>query len=135
MPPKLNLQEKYIIQGMLNDEFPIEKIAKELNRHTKTIKHYVDNELKTLRDTIHKVKLEQIEALEQEINDTTVEKPKKRDPKNKGFINKTGGGQKGIAVSTEAASSQSDVLRAMYPTEFSRHVRGNVYKIDEQEIQ
>lgn len=131
MKNTLTQQDKYIIQGMLHDNYEVKDIASALNRKSKTVQNYIETELDQLHGTIAKVQLEQFK---QDVEEEKQQLKSKRIPKNKGFINTTGGGQKGVAISTNVASSQSDELKKQYPKELSRRIKGNLYSINEQEI-
>ena len=141
----LSQNEKYIVQGQLADGHDIKDIAKSIGRQAKTVQHFVDNELDKIHTGIAKAqtsqlldKVEDKEAWESDTNTTEQETPKKkpkRKPKNDMFINKTGSGAHGVAISTHAASSVSDALKKTYANKLSRVVSGNIYKIDDQEVQ
>lgn len=157
----LTINEKHIIQSRLHQGEDIKDIAKSINRKSKTVQHYVDNELDQVHETIANAQLQEIlddtnnesdltkelldeensvtyedeHGQEQEI-DMTPQPPKaKRKPKNTGFINQTSSGTKGLAISTSAASAISDAMQKTYPKQISRTARGNLYKINEQEVQ
>ena len=143
MTSKLSQNEKYIIQSRLHNGEDVKTIASSINRKSKTVQEYIDNGLDQIHNSIAKAQtdqlLDQIEDKEaweadQQVEPTTSKKPK-RNPKNKMFINKTGSGAHGVAISTHAASSISDELRKTYPNKLSRSVSGNIYKIDDQEVQ
>lgn len=140
----LSQQDKYVVQGMVSDGYDVKDIASSIGRKTKTVENYIDNELDKIHDTIAKVQTEKVldqpdhiqpdNIQPENTQQTKTQKPKKRNPKNKGFINKTSGGSEGIAISTNAASSQSDELRQLYPKKLSRSARGNLFNINEETV-
>jgi len=145
----LSQQDKYVVQGMVSDGYDIKDIASSIGRKTKTVENYVNNELDKIHDTIAKVQTEKVLDQPDNIQPDKVQpentqqaktqkpkksNPKKRNPKNKGFINKTSGGSEGIAISTNAASAQSDELRQLYPKKLSRSARGNLFNINEETV-
>jgi len=140
----LSQQDKYVVQGMVSDGYDVKDIASSIGRKTKTVENYVNNELDKIHDTIAKVQTEKVldqpdhiqpdNIQPENTQQTKTQKPKKRNPKNKGFINKTSGGSEGIAISTNAASSQSDELRQLYPKKLSRSARGNLFNINEETV-
>ena len=135
----LSQQDKYVVQGMVSDGYDIKDIASSIGRKTKTVENYVNNELDKIHDTIAKVQTEKVLDQPDNTQQAKTQKPKKsnpkkRNPKNKGFINKTSGGSEGIAISTNAASAQSDELRKSYPKKLSRSARGNLFNINEETV-
>ena len=148
MVAKLTQDEKFVIQGRLSNGEDVKDIAKSIQRQAKTVQAYVDGELNEIQNTIVGVQAENLTVeelqvlLDEEKAKVTElqgqipqeEKHGKRDPKNKGFINKTPGGAKGIAVMTNVASEISDELRKKYPKTLARTARGNLYNIDDQKV-
>jgi hypothetical protein len=134
MAAKLSINEKYIIQGRLSDGDSVKDIAKSLGRQAKTVQNYMDNELDSIHNTIAQVETDVlVDKIDKAVEESKQPKPKRK-PKNTGFVNKTPGGADGIAVSTPAASAQSDYLREQYPKTVSRTVKGNIFKIDDQSV-
>jgi predicted transcriptional regulator len=66
---RLSTVEKYVIQGMLNDNKSIKDIAKTLERTEKAVKNYADGELKSITSTIEKIDDKKTQALEQMLAD------------------------------------------------------------------
>jgi len=132
MAIKLTQNEKYIIQGRLHNGDSVKDIANSINRHAQTVQNFIDNQLDNIYETITKVQLEQ--SQQDPPDKKKSKKTPKRKPLNEGFISKTGGGNKGVTISTDAASSQSDHYKSQYPTELARTVRGNLYDINNQEV-
>ncbi len=55
---RLNITEKYAIQGMLHDKKTVKDIAKVLGRTVKTVQKYADDELDKIHDTVTTVTVE-----------------------------------------------------------------------------
>lgn len=136
---ELTQNEKYIVQGRIAQCEDAKTIAKTIGRKAKTVQKYIDGELDNVHSTIARVQQEisQQEASQAlQTDQESQQQPKpKRVAKNQGFVNETAGGDKGVAISTQVASEVSDELIKKYPSSISRTVRGNLYKIDEQEIE
>ncbi len=122
---KLNITEKYAIQGMLHDQKSHEEIASSLGRTVPTITKYVEGELSHIHHTVVESKLAQ-EQKEEEIvmNDDKL--------KVKSRIKNLGDQQKGIM--TEALSAKGDEVKKHITKGYSRSMKGNVYNIDEKTI-
>ena len=77
---RLTLEEKYIIQGMLNDGKNVTNISNKINRSKKMVEKYIDNELNQLHETIVNVEKSNIDnkiTVSKEIYTETLHKLKK----------------------------------------------------------
>lgn len=122
---KLNITEKYAIQGMLHDKKTHEEIASSLGRTVPTITKYVEGELSHIHHTIVEAKLAQEEAEEKvEMNDDKL--------KVKSRIKNLGDQKKGVM--TEALSAKGDEVKKHITKGYSRSMKGNVWNIDDKTI-
>ena len=128
---KLTNTEKYACQGMIHGGKTVEEIADQLNRPIHLIKKYVDVELAKIHDTIAKV--QQVQNAQPEI--AQIENPENRPIKSKDlFIMTTRDKkEKGIAISTEAASQHGDKAHKK-ATVISRHASRNLYRLSDGKI-
>ena len=64
---RLGIQEKYIIQGMLNDSKTVKQIAATLERSVGAVTKYVEGELNDIQKTVASVDIDRVATLEAEI--------------------------------------------------------------------
>ncbi len=119
---RLNITEKYAIQGMLHDRKTTEEIADSLGRTVKTVQKYVDGELSDIQDTVVDAQIAQEENKEKVIKNDD------------GLIVKSRIKNKGEAIMHEGLSAKGDEIRKQITKGYSRSMKGNVYNIDEKTI-
>tara|TARA_R110000851_G_scaffold326510_1_gene495219 strand:- start:129 stop:482 length:354 start_codon:yes stop_codon:yes gene_type:complete len=113
---RLSKQEKYVIEGMLKDDYSVSDIAKELGRTERAIKSYSN----AAQAAIKKKK-----------------KPKKQEPPKPAkakdlMVNITAAKKSsGVSIMTEAASQRGDLSTSSNTV--SRTAKNSIYKINDNE--
>jgi IS30 family transposase len=113
---RLSKQEKYIIEGMLKDNYSTSDIAKELGRTEKTVQAHVGKTQTTIKKKKKAKKQEPpkpAKAKDLMVNITAAKK------------------SKGVSIMTEAASQRGD-LNSNSNT-VSRTAKNAIYKINDNE--
>jgi len=135
---KLTNTEKYACQGMIHNGKTVEEIADQLDRPIHTVKKYVEVELAKIHDTI--VKVQQSQQSQQLQQPQTEIQPNIENPENKPIKSKDlfimttrDKKEKGVAISTEAASQHGDKAKKKASV-LSRHASGNLYRLSDGKI-
>lgn len=125
---KLTNTEKYACQGMIHNGKTVEEIADQLDRPIHIIKKYVDVELSKIHETIAKVQQQQQQP--------PVENPENKPIKSKDLFIMTTRDKKerGVAISTEAASQHGDESAKKVKKVISRHASKNLYRLSDGKI-
>jgi predicted transcriptional regulator len=110
---RLSKQEKYIIEGMLKDNYSASNIAKELGRTEKTILSYSKTANKSKKKKPKPSEpVVPAKAKDLMVHETALKK------------------DKGVSIMTESASARGDINSDLSP---SRMSKGAIYKIKKDE--
>ena len=132
---RLNTSEKYAIQGMLHAKKTTKEISAVLNRPEKTVQKYIDNELDELYNTIVKVQLATDKVFEELQEDVPEPATKLKTKKPNLFVHESANKTAKVAICTQAASQIGDAHHDQVKKSVSRTSKGNLWKINEEEIQ